>query len=41
MLVKMLSSFPLVALNLAITTFARNVKTTVPLMGWNSYNAYG
>jgi alpha-galactosidase len=26
---------------LAALASARNVKTTTPLMGWNSYNAYG
>lgn len=25
---------------LAVVTAARNVKTTTPLMGWNSYNAF-
>ena len=32
---------PLSILALAAETSARNVKTTAPLMGWNSYNAYG
>jgi alpha-galactosidase len=34
-------SLHFIVLSLAASIDARDVKTTTPLMGWNSYNAYG